>query len=147
MRTEYDTKLAAQPAPQQEKNMSKITIDRSVLVNAIAELDGGYYTNLAVIFEALLDAPEAQPAPQQWTDAVVVNLVREGVNKHKARELAAHFATMAQPVAQDIDRKDEKTYTSQERVQKQAETIQVLLEALKLTDESMGAFVSGMGAA
>ncbi len=57
--------LAAQPvAPQQEQNMSKITIDRSVLVNAIAELDGGYYTNLVVIFEALLDAPEAQPVAQ-----------------------------------------------------------------------------------
>ena len=42
---------------------------------------------------------EAQPAPvqelTQWRDMVVVSLVREGVNKHRARELADHFA--AQP--------------------------------------------------
>ena len=37
----------------------------------------------------------AQPAPVQepvaWMEMVVANLVREGVNKHKARELAEHF--------------------------------------------------------
>jgi hypothetical protein len=40
---------------------------------------------------------EAQPAqePTQWRDMVVVSLVREGIDKHKARELADHFA--AQP--------------------------------------------------
>ena len=30
--------------------------------------------------------------PTQWRDMVVVSLVREGINKHKARELADHFA-------------------------------------------------------
>jgi hypothetical protein len=38
----------------------------------------------------------AQPAPVQpvaWMEMVVANLVREGVNKHKARELAEHFYT------------------------------------------------------
>jgi len=30
--------------------------------------------------------------PSQWRDIVVVALVREGVNKHRARELADHFA-------------------------------------------------------
>jgi hypothetical protein len=34
------------------------------------------------------------PEPQEWLDMVAVNLVREGVNKHKARELAAHFAAI-----------------------------------------------------
>lgn len=34
--------------------------------------------------------PEQEPTP--WRDMVVVSLVREGVNKHKARELADHFA-------------------------------------------------------
>lgn len=33
--------------------------------------------------------------PTQWREMVVVTLVREGINKHKARELADHFA--AQP--------------------------------------------------
>jgi hypothetical protein len=36
--------------------------------------------------------------PSQWRDMVVVSLVREGVNKHKARELADHFANL--PAAQ-----------------------------------------------
>jgi len=38
--------------------------------------------------------PVAQPEqePTQWRDMVVVSLVREGINKHKARELADHFA-------------------------------------------------------
>jgi len=30
-----------------------------------------------------------------WTEMVTVNLVREGVNKHKARELAQHFYMLA----------------------------------------------------
>jgi hypothetical protein len=41
--------------------------------------------------EQALAQPEQEPT--QWRDMVVVNLVREGINKHKARELADHFAT------------------------------------------------------
>jgi hypothetical protein len=47
--------------------------------------------------------PAAQPAPvpSSWVETVAVNLVREGINKHKARELAAHFHGLAhQPAAQ-----------------------------------------------
>jgi hypothetical protein len=47
---------------------------------------------------ALKAALEQQAEPSQWRDMVVVSLVREGINKHKARELADHFAT--QPVQQ-----------------------------------------------
>ena len=39
-----------------------------------------------------------QAEPSQWRDMIVVSLVREGIDKHKARELADHFA--AQPVQQ-----------------------------------------------
>jgi len=41
-----------------------------------------------------LPVPVAQPAqePSQWRDMIVATLVREGINKHKARELADHFA-------------------------------------------------------
>ena len=39
----------------------------------------------------------AQPEPASWMEMVVANLVREGVNKHKARELAQHFYGLAQP--------------------------------------------------
>jgi len=36
---------------------------------------------------------QSEQEPSQWRDMVVVSLVREGINKHKARELADHFAT------------------------------------------------------
>jgi len=41
-----------------------------------------------------LPVPVAQPEqePTPWRDMVVVSLVREGIDKHKARELADHFA-------------------------------------------------------
>jgi hypothetical protein len=35
--------------------------------------------------------------PASWMEMVTANLVREGVNKHKARELAEHFYGLAQP--------------------------------------------------
>jgi len=49
--------------------------------------------------------PAAKPAteessavvePASWMEMVTANLVREGVNKHKARELAEHFYSLAQ---------------------------------------------------
>jgi len=36
---------------------------------------------------------QSEQEPSQWRDMVVVSLVREGINKHRARELADHFAT------------------------------------------------------
>jgi len=59
--------------------------------------DERYVTKYTHIVEAItaLKAELAQPEqePTQWRDMVVVSLVREGINKHKARELADHFAT------------------------------------------------------
>jgi hypothetical protein len=40
--------------------------------------------------EAALAQPEQEPVALQM-DVIVVNLVREGINKHRARELAEHF--------------------------------------------------------
>jgi hypothetical protein len=56
--------------------------------------------------KTFIDPPAAQPEhePCQWRDMVVVNLVREGINKHKARDLADHFATAAQPEQVDCPR-------------------------------------------
>ena len=50
-----------------------------------------------------LAQPEQQAEPTPWRDMVVVSLVREGIDKHKARELADHFAAQqqAEPVAWD----------------------------------------------
>jgi len=43
-----------------------------------------------------MPTPAVPPAaPAGWTEMVTVNLVREGVNKHKARELAQHFYMLA----------------------------------------------------
>jgi cytochrome c553 len=39
----------------------------------------------------------AQQEPSAWRDMVVVSLVREGIDKHKARELADHFAAQPEP--------------------------------------------------
>jgi len=41
-----------------------------------------------------LPVPVAQPEqePSAWREMVVVTLVREGIDKHRARELADHFA-------------------------------------------------------
>ena len=41
-----------------------------------------------------------QPEPTPWRDMVVVSLVREGIDKHKARELADHFAAPPQQQAE-----------------------------------------------
>ena len=47
-----------------------------------------------VRLQAALAQPEQEPTP--WRDMVVVSLVREGINKHRARELADHFAAPPQ---------------------------------------------------
>lgn len=47
---------------------------------------------ITALREALAQ-PEQEPS--QWRDMIVVSLVREGINKHRAKELADHFA--AQP--------------------------------------------------
>jgi hypothetical protein len=43
------------------------------------------------ILEAAYYTPPAAPVPVEWMEMATANLVREGVNKHKARELAEHF--------------------------------------------------------
>jgi hypothetical protein len=42
---------------------------------------------------------QQEQEPVAWMEIVTANLVREGVNKHKARELAEHFYSLL-PVAQ-----------------------------------------------
>jgi len=54
-------------------------------------------TTVAAIADLRTALEQPKQEPSQWRDMVVVNLVREGINKHKARELADHFATAAQP--------------------------------------------------
>ena len=43
-------------------------------------------------FQSKRNAAQAKLEPTPWRDMVVVTLVREGIDKHRARELADHFA-------------------------------------------------------
>lgn len=52
-------------------------------------------------FQSKRNAAQSKLEPTPWRDMVVVSLVREGVNKHKARELADHFAA-AQPEQEPV---------------------------------------------
>ena len=65
--------------------------------------DACYSGSVYEIKEAAHGIPAAPaqpaPAPTSWMEMVTANLVREGVNKHKARELAEHFYSLA-PAAQ-----------------------------------------------
>ena len=47
--------------------------------------------------------PAAQLEPTPWRDMVVVSLVREGIDKHRARELADHFAVQRKWVGLETD--------------------------------------------
>jgi hypothetical protein len=40
---------------------------------------------------------EIEREPSEWREMVVVSLVREGIDKHRARELADHFAAQPEP--------------------------------------------------
>ena len=46
------------------------------------------------IYMAMKDRPLYTTPPASWMEMVTANLVREGVNKHKARELAEHFYSL-----------------------------------------------------
>jgi hypothetical protein len=59
------------------------------------ESDKKFYAAITAL-QAALEQPEQEPTP--WRDMIVVSLVREGINKHRARELADHFSTT--PTAQ-----------------------------------------------
>lgn len=62
----------------------------------------GYCSCIECVME-----PAQEPAPLR--DAIVGNLVREGINKHRARELADHFVSLtnAQPTVPDAIGPDE----------------------------------------
>jgi hypothetical protein len=80
------------------KVQQAITAIKQALAAPVQEL-----TNLQRHEQNVQKFLAAQPTPVQepvaWMEVVVANLVREGVNKHKARELAEHFYGLA-PAAQ-----------------------------------------------
>jgi hypothetical protein len=58
-----------------------------------AQLEYGFHQTITALKAAL----EQQAEPTPWRDMVVVSLVREGIDKHRARELADHFAAQPEP--------------------------------------------------
>jgi len=74
-----------------------------VAIKTLLSRDPCVHANTAIqmIDSILAEQPAQEPAPLR--DAIVVNLVREGINKHKARELADHFINLTnaqqEPVA------------------------------------------------
>ena len=76
--------------------MTKILIDRATAEQTLEALDSenpDIQLKAALALRTVLEQQQAKlvQEPAQWRDMVVVSLVREGVNKHKARELADHF--------------------------------------------------------
>ena len=81
-----------------EERINTMTMERSAAIEqAKVEALKTWNTRAAL---------EQQAEPSQWRDMVVVSLVREGIDKHKARELADHFAAQqqAEPVQERITR-------------------------------------------
>jgi len=76
-----------------------VMTDREVMQQALEPVE--QYAKLAqhcAMLEHKLALTEQEPTP--WREMVVVSLVREGINKHRARELADHFA--AQPAQEPV---------------------------------------------
>ena len=94
------TALEQQPVQEQQQvgPVEDMLLRRAVLRSAKIVSDGRFVTKQAALEQPPLPVQE----PTQWRDMVVVSLVREGVNKHKARELADHFATQPLPVQEPV---------------------------------------------
>jgi len=71
----------------QEPSMTTL---RQAAQQALEALQYGKPNKAITILREALEQPVQEPTP--WRDMVVVSLVREGIDKHKARELADHFA-------------------------------------------------------
>ena len=65
---------------------------------SVWRLGGSYRAQQAIpaLRQAIAEAEKQEPVAMQM-DVIVVNLVREGINKHRARELAEHFIKHTHP--------------------------------------------------
>ena len=63
----------------------------------LADFEEEVYASIAALKAALAQPPLPVQEPTPWRDMVVVSLVREGINKHRARELADHFVNFTLP--------------------------------------------------
>ena len=79
-----------QPAEPAQKFYQPAANEAVEILKSLGYVYEPTYTGLAWVAKK---SAQLEQEPSQWRDMVVVSLVREGINKHKARELADHFAT------------------------------------------------------
>jgi hypothetical protein len=79
-----------QPAEPAQKFYQPAANEAVEILKSLGYVYEPTYTGLAWVAKK---SAQLEQEPSQWRDMVVVTLVREGINKHKARELADHFAT------------------------------------------------------
>jgi hypothetical protein len=88
----------SQPAAQQEPiNVAQAYAMAQVCLDLHDALGCKWGDNPYLAIDRLKTTP-----PASWMEMVTANLVREGVNKHKARELAGHFYGLAAPIPDAI---------------------------------------------
>jgi hypothetical protein len=86
-----------QPAEPAQKFYQPAANEAVEILKSLGYVYEPTYTGLAWVAKK---SAQLEQEPSQWRDMVVVTLVREGINKHRARELADHFA--AQPEQEPI---------------------------------------------
>ena len=91
------TPPAAQPAQQEPINVAQAYAMAQVCLDLHDALGCKWGDNPYLAIDRLKTTP-----PASWMEMVTANLVREGVNKHKARELAGHFYGLAAPIPDAI---------------------------------------------
>lgn len=88
-----------QPAEPAQKFYQPAANEAVEILKSLGYVYEPTYTGLAWVAKK---SAQPEQEPSQWRDMVVVNLVREGINKHKARELADHFAAQPEQQAEPV---------------------------------------------
>jgi hypothetical protein len=92
-----DLKQAAQQALECIKRLNKHGW-------ILADHEDEVYSAIIALKAALKQQP-VQEQQQARVDVITVNLMREGINKHRARELADHFVNFTSPPPLPVQRK------------------------------------------
>jgi hypothetical protein len=86
----------------------------------------------ASLRQAIAEAEQQEPVAMQM-DVIVVNLVRESINKHRARELAEHFIKHTHPQPNHIP--DATKMVEQEREPLTDEQIEEIVSSLTVSSD------------
>ena len=110
-------------------------------LDALETLDSGdtYKTHNAAtaLRQAIEQAQQVEPVAMQM-DVIVVNLVREGINKHRARELAEHFIKHTSPPPRQP--------LTDEQIEKLAEQVGMCIDKYGLAFDAQNGLEDGVDA-